>query len=288
MGAAGGELERIVSTHLFRRRRLTPACLESLLACGVDAVEIFCARPSFDYHDRTQMAELAGWFGAHAMRVHSMHSPIYADEKEGRSGEPPINIADADPRRRLAALDEIQRALEFGERVPFTYLIQHLGPSKVEWDLRMSDRALTSLERIRLLAKQAGVNVLVENIPNGLSQPEHLMAFLHQNHLDDVGVCFDSGHAHLPAEYFGGGGVAEGWKVLGERVKSTHLHDNHGVTDEHLWPGEGTIAWAPFAAGLPKSVPRVLEVGDRGDVADLAGRIAAAFALVGGGTALDS
>ncbi|HXE31519.1 MAG TPA: sugar phosphate isomerase/epimerase family protein [Terriglobales bacterium] len=277
-------MRKLVSTHLFRRQRLGPAQLEALLQAGVEGIELFCARPSFDYQDRGQCAEIAAWLKQHPLALHSMHSPIYADEKEGRSGEPPINIADADPRARLHALDEVQRALEFSERVPFKYLVQHLGPSRLEWDLRMADRALTSLEKIRLLAKQAGIAVLVENIPNGLSQPERLLAFLQQNHLDDIGICFDSGHAHLPAEFFGGGGVLESWKVLGDRVASTHLHDNQGAKDDHLWPGQGTIAWAEFApllAARGAEFPCLLEVGDHGDGRPLAERIRQAYQLLG-------
>ncbi len=272
-------VRKLVSTHLFRRQRLGPAQLDRLLAAGLDGVELFCARPSFDYHDRSQMADLAAWFRDHPLPLHSLHSPIHADEKEGRSGEPPINIADPDPRRRLEALDEVQRALEFSERVPFRYLVQHLGPSKVEWDLRVADHALTSLERIRLLAKQAGVAVLVENIPNGLSMPVRLLAFLEASHLDDVGICFDAGHAHLPEFLFGGGGVAAAWDLLAPRVRSTHLHDNQGGKDDHLWPGEGTIPWdqlAPRLAAAGPDLPWLLEVRDPGE-GDLAAKLRAAF-----------
>ncbi|MGH9481561.1 MAG: sugar phosphate isomerase/epimerase family protein [Terriglobales bacterium] len=273
-------MRKFISTHLFRHQRLSAAQLDRLLGAGLDGLELFCARPSFDYHDRAQAAELAAWFRHNPLPLHSMHSPIYADEKEGRTGAPPINLADSDPRKRIEALDEVQRALEFSERVPFRYLVQHLGPSKLEFDARQSDRALTSLERIRLLTKQAGAALLVENIPNGLCTPAALLSFLKSNHLDDVGVCFDSGHAHLPPHLFGGGGVAASWEVLGPRVKSTHLHDNHGTSDEHLWPGAGSIAWAALAPGLAAAgaeLPWVLEVGDHGEVGDLAGRIRAAF-----------
>jgi len=262
-------MRKLVSTHLFRRQRLGPAQLDLLLEAGLDGVEIFAARSSFDYHDRRQMAELAGWFSSHALPVDTLHSPIYADEKDGRSGEPPVDIAGADHRRRLEAIDEIQRALEFCERVPVRYLVQHLGIRGAEWEEARADRALTSLERIRLLAKQAGVSVLVENITNGLSTPDRLIAFLEQNHLDDIGICFDSGHAHMSADLFGGGGVAASWERLGARVRSTHLHDNHGHRDEHLWPGEAGeegIAWAEFAPKLKAAdVPWVLEVGAAGN-----------------------
>ena len=259
-----------VSTHLFRRQLLTPLHLDRLRAAGAEGVELFCARPSFDYHDRTQIADLAAWFTQNPVLAHSLHSPIYGDEREGRTGEPPINIADPEPRKRLEALDEVQRALEVSERIPYRFLIQHLGPPRVEWSQRFADNALTSLERIRLLAKQAGITVLVENIPNGLSQPVKLRAFLQASHLDDVGICFDSGHAHLPDYLFGGGGVAAAWEILGPRVQSTHLHDNRGSTDDHLWPGDGTIAWnelTQLLAARGADLPWLLEVGDHG-VAD--------------------
>jgi sugar phosphate isomerase/epimerase len=46
-------------------------------------------------------------------------------------------------------------------------------------------------------------------------------------------------------------------------IGSTHLHDNHSEKDDHLWPGEGNIDWAP-AMGELKAAPRtpaaVLEI----------------------------
>ena len=271
-------MRKLASTHMFRRQRLGPEQLDAMLAAGLDGIELFCFRPSFDYHDRAQTAELASWLRDHPLTLHSLHSPIYADEKGGRSGEPAINIADADHRRRLAALDEIQRALEFGERAPFTYLVQHLGVGQAEWSLERADRALTSIERLRLLCKQAGVNLLLENIPNGLATPERLISFLEQNHLHDIGVCFDAGHAHLPSELFGGGGVRGSWEALHTRVRSTHLHDNHGGKDDHLWPGEGNIPWevlAPRLAAAGGELPWVLEVGETTE--NLSAKVQATF-----------
>ncbi|MGH9488743.1 MAG: sugar phosphate isomerase/epimerase family protein [Terriglobales bacterium] len=255
-------MEILISTHLFRTQRLGPAQLDLVQACGAAGVELFCARTSFDYHDRAQKLDLAAWFAQNRLPLHSLHSPIFADERDGRTGELPINIADNDPRRRVAALDEIERVLEFSEHAPFLYLIQHLGPWRTEWSLRYADHALSSLERIRLLAKQAGITLLVENIPNGLSQPQRLLAFLQASHLDDVGICFDSGHAHLPDHLFGGGGVTPTWELLGARVRSTHLHDNDGSQDLHLWPGDGSVPWPELLPRIPAAVPLVLEVGD--------------------------
>jgi sugar phosphate isomerase/epimerase len=63
-------------------------------------------------------------------------------------------------------------------------------------------------------------------------------------HLANVGVCLDLGHAHITA------GTAAAIATLGERIASVHVHDNHGVKDEHLWPGDGTIDWPETVKAL--------------------------------------
>jgi sugar phosphate isomerase/epimerase len=259
-------VKKIVSTHIFVNQRLHTAMLEHLLGAGADGVEIFCARQHFNYTDRGEIEALAGWFKQNPMALHSMHSPMYCDDCWGRSGEPSVNIAAADKRRRILAVDEVQRALEFADRVPFRYLIQHIGEGDEEFSEQKQDAAFSSLERLRVVARQVGVTVLVENIPNGLSTPTRLMEFLRRTHLDNIGVCFDVGHANLRAELFGGGGAMVAWNVVKDRVRSTHLHDNHGERDEHLWPSEGTIPWGEFMPALasqPGEIPWVIEIRDQ-------------------------
>lgn len=266
-------MRKVVSTHLFLRERLHPGILDRLQRAGVEAIELFCDRRSFDYTDAAQVEMLASWFRQNPMQVHSLHSPIYGDASGGRSGEPPLNIADPQAKVRLEALDEIQRALDLAENIPFRFLVQHLGTGNEERNDRKADAALTSIERLRLLAHRVGVNLLVENIPNGLAMPEVLLRFLRENHLHDVGICFDAGHAEMGPAWFGGGGAAATWDLLHDRVRSTHLHDNHGGKDEHLWPGEGSLDWQalmPRLAAHPE-VPWVLEVaGSANDSVDAA------------------
>ncbi len=80
--------------------------------------------------------------------------------------------------KRLDMVDEIKRALEIAEVIPFRYLIQHLGVSEEEFDERKVDAAFTALEEFNLFARQRGVEVLLENIPNQLSSAERLIYFL--------------------------------------------------------------------------------------------------------------
>jgi sugar phosphate isomerase/epimerase len=99
----------------------------------------------------------------------------------------------------------------------------------------------------------------VENIPNELSTPERLLEIIHTAHFDDVGICFDFGHAHMM------NAVAESFSSVRKLVCSTHVHDNAGVQDSHLWPGAGTIAWKEAMELLrtaPQTPALMLEVAE--------------------------
>lgn len=83
------------------------------------------------------------------------------------------------------------------------------------------------------------------------------MAILELGHLNSIGICLDVGHAHIVS------GIQEAISVLGPRVGSVHVHDNHMVRDEHLWPGEGTIDWTATMQSLkalPSQPACVLEI----------------------------
>ena len=118
-----------------------------------------------------------------------------------------ITITEPVKSKRLHMVDEIKRALEIAEMVPFRYLIQHLGVAGEEYDERKIDAAFSALEEISLFARQRGVEVLLENTPNELSSAERLLMFLDVTHLD-LNVCFDTGHAHM------GEGVETAYRLL--------------------------------------------------------------------------
>ncbi len=48
-----------------------------------------------------------------------------------------------------------------------------------------------------------------------------------------------------------------------ERIRSTHLHDNNGVEDQHLFPGQGSIDWSRamrLLGSCPGQYPLLLEL----------------------------
>jgi sugar phosphate isomerase/epimerase len=233
-------MHHVLSTHLFVQHRLTVAQLDKIQRAGIPAVEIFCARQHLDYRDRAQITELGHWFRDSDLKLHSIHAPMHNDEFWGRSGpHSVITITEPVKGKRLEMVDEIKRALEIAETIPFKYLVQHIGVSGEEYSERAVEAAFSALEQISLFARQRGVEVLLENIPNALSSGERLMLFLELTHLD-LNFVFDVGHANL------GEGVEAAFNVMKDRIRSTHIHDNDGETDKHLFPllaEGGTVDW---------------------------------------------
>ncbi len=233
-------MEHVLSTHLFVNHRLNSVWLDKIRQAGVPAVEIFCARQHLDYRDRAQINELGHWFRDSELKLHSLHSPMYSDDVWGRSGpNSHINITEPVKSKRLLMIDEIKRALDIADTIPFRYLIQHLGVSEEEYDEHKVEAAFTALEEINLFARERGVEVLLENIPNQLSSAERLLTFLELTHLK-MNFCLDVGHANLKE------GVSTAYTILKGRIRSTHIHDNDGKEDSHLFPffsQGGSIDW---------------------------------------------
>ncbi len=251
-------MRRAMSTLVYaRRERLHPGLLDQMVAGGAEAIEVFAARGHFNYSDRQHVREISNWFRSTGIAFHSMHSPMHADDEWGRSGAPPLNIAAVEKRDRIAAMDEIKRALEVAEQSPFQFLVQHVGVGGETATEQKMESAMTSLEHLRAFAKPLGVQVVVENINNELSTPEKLVELLHAARFTDVGVCFDVGHAHM------GPGIPQAFETLKQLIRTTHVHDNDRQRDAHLWPGSGTIDWKQtmeLLRGAPQVPALLLEI----------------------------
>jgi sugar phosphate isomerase/epimerase len=249
-----------LSTYLFVKERLNSHILDQILAIGIHQIEIFAARPHLNYYDSNQVRDVAQWFADHSVALHSVHGPLFPGVEGGRAGDIPISIAYLEKRLRIASMDEVKRALEIAERLPFRYLVLHLGLEGEEYDLRKFDAAFSSLEHLKIFAKDRGVQVLLENIPNQLGTPQRLLQFIDYTRLD-LKICFDTGHAHITP------GVQSAFATLKDRIASTHVHDNAGEKDDHLMPYDGGIDWGKtirdFRA-VDGRFPVLFELSDHG------------------------
>jgi sugar phosphate isomerase/epimerase len=258
-----------ISTHVFFQQRLHPGLLDALRKGGAQTIEIFAARHHFDYTDRAAVRDIATWFRDAGVAA-TLHQPLYisdrADAQWSRHVAPNLNLIDPEKSRRIAAMDEVKRALEAAEQIPISACTLHLGHKDDDWNLRALENSLTAIEHLKAFAHPLGVRLLLENLQNEITTPEHILEILRAGHFDRVGVCLDIGHAHLaqpPGDSQPNNTIDQAFELLKPRIAQLHLHDNHGQKDEHCWPGDGTIDWANVArhiATLPANTPAILEI----------------------------
>jgi sugar phosphate isomerase/epimerase len=254
-----------LSTHVFLQQRLHPGLLDALHHSGAQTIELFAARHHFDYTDRAAVRDIAAWFRANDVAA-TLHQPIYtsdrADAQWSRHVAPNLNLIDPEKSRRIDAMDEVKRALETAEQLPIQSIVLHLGYKDDAWNTRALENSLTAIEHLKAFAHPLGVRILLENLQNEITTPEHLLEIVRVGHFDNVGICLDIGHAHLSAPEKNIG-IDHAFELLKPRIAELHLHDNHGTKDDHLWPNSGSIDWTNVArhiATLPAKIPAIVEI----------------------------
>jgi sugar phosphate isomerase/epimerase len=129
---------------------------------------------------------------------------------------------------------------------------------EIRFNSEFFKRLIPTLERLE-------VGIALENLYDRLHHqmgsllrsvgavPEELCELIDRIGHPLVGACWDTGHGHLQ-------GLQQGRSIrmLGHRLKATHIQDNDGRKDQHLMPYLGTIDWSDTMAAL-------LEIGYQGD-----------------------
>src|ERR1700684_3625423 len=248
-------MERLLSTYLFVSRKLTRELISQIGDAGFRGVEIFCSRSHFDYTNRAEIQNIAGALADAKLKLASLHAPTSRDLSATREGGQPLSICEVERVRRIEAMDELKRAIDVAEEVPFSRMIFHMGGTRETSDERKRDAAFSSLEHLILHARHVGVTICVENTTSEMGAPSYLRSFVDETRLAGLRFNFDIGHAHL-ADGAEENRIAESFEPLRELVTGVHVHDNHGEKDEHLPPYEGTIDWAA-AVKLLKTAPEV-------------------------------
>ncbi len=132
---------------------------------------------------------------------------------------------------------------------------------------------LSALDELLPLAEKLKITIALENIWHPTNTVPKLLDALRRFPSEYLGICYDTGHANISsgkvrvpennmAKVYAGGGYGEPeWndhilEDLLPHVTTCHVHDNNGVSDEHLLPGLGTVDWG-HVIPLLKSAPRI-------------------------------
>ncbi len=105
-------------------------------------------------------------------------------------------------------------------------------------------------------AEQVGVGLAIENCCDCSayvrkasrwygSVPAELIDLVDSFNHPRVGVCWDTGHAHIQGLDHNAALIS-----LGKRLKAMHVQDNNGKDDQHLIPFYGTIVWRAIMDAL--------------------------------------
>ncbi len=181
---------------------------------------------------------------------------------------------------RPKMIDIQKRAIElcaiFGVKA-FTIHVGNNGNCKPEYLPLELNRANVedSLEKLLPFAEEHGVTICIENIWFQTNTPEELLRYKSLFPTDALGFTYDAGHANLLSTKYGDDRPALAHfkaqnnvdipfddhileKML-PHIVNCHLHDNHGIYDEHLNIGQGNIDW-PKIIPILKKAPRLISV----------------------------
>lgn len=146
--------------------------------------------------------------------------------------------------------DYAYRGLEFAGMTGIKWVVMHpqeiKGRTAPEFDNEFVEKSIKWFGPLIEHAKEVGTGVAIENLPwpncNRIAPLAAIVDGLRAEHSGaKVGICWDTGHANIfgtrPSEI----------KVLGDRLVTLHIHDNHGwPDDEHQIPYYGTYDWTEF------------------------------------------
>lgn len=247
-----------LSTGCFYQKSIFD-CLNLIRSSGFSQIEV-CSFPAhLDYHDIGAIRHAREMLSALNIEPYSFHAP-FADH---------IDISASDVEKRNCSLREILLAVEAAALLQVRYFVIHPGPEEtkqppgIEYFQRLDNVACT-LSIIADRCRYLGMTCVLENkLPHLLfGDVRDIIWILEALKGADVGVCLDTGHAHLA------GNLWNAAQMFGDRLKLVHASDNRGKYDDHLPPGEGGIDWLRFcrqlhASGFQGTI--IMEIAGKGE-----------------------
>ncbi len=112
--------------------------------------------------------------------------------------------------------------------------------------------------RVADYAAKFGVRLAVENIFDSVWCLDRILEELGDDPSEtNIGVCIDVGHATISRDA-GREPVPNYLERYAGQLVHLHLHDNHGVKDDHLIPGQGVLNW-------PRTLATIESIGYAGN-----------------------
>ena len=209
---------------------------DKLSADGVTAVEL---GPAFMMSEtETSIKTAAHCFREKGIDIFAIHAPLGVKD----------SLSDLDKDVRGKAIDNHKKLLERAALAGAHHVVVHAGTLAEAHEIPEMEKIISgSLEKLLGLAEKLNIKLALENLPSEYPgcNSENLRRIVDDIASPWLKVCFDTGHAHISGE-----GVDHSLAVLCDLIIAFHIHDNGGVTDQHLQPPYGTSNWYSFGRVL--------------------------------------
>ncbi|RLG69773.1 MAG: hypothetical protein DRO04_02875 [Candidatus Iainarchaeum archaeon] len=106
------------------------------------------------------------------------------------------------------------------------------------------EKNILFFKKVVKLAEDYSLKIALENrikIEEYGSSVKQLIRIIEEVNSDLLGICLDTGHANVQVYR---NNVEKAVLESKEFLIATHINDNHGKRDEHLFPGKGIINWS--------------------------------------------
>jgi sugar phosphate isomerase/epimerase len=151
-----------------------------------------------------------------------------------------VNLGSLNPRMWDLSLRTQEETLHAAAEAGITRVTVHPGNhsplSRGHYD-KVHEATRRALGRLDRLGQELGLELNLENMPTGWAF-ETVSAELLADLTDpiDMGWTLDLGHAHVAGRW-------DEFFAQAARIRNVHVHDNQGVTDDHLTLDEGGVPW---------------------------------------------
>jgi len=196
-----------------------------------------------DYTNETRIARVKAWLAELDIKPICMHSACCY----------PLDPSHSNEDLRKFSVGELRMCLTAAGEFGIPIMVVHAG-DKIEDGTTVKEKLThlrKSIEELLPAARNNKVRLALENIyyPGSLfCRLKDLVDFVNKVGDERVGICLDTGHFNL----VDGHSVTEGVLKAAGKLYALHLHDNDGVSDQHLPPSNGNINWDGFTTALQR------------------------------------
>lgn len=227
-----------ISTAICTSRGFTPQqSLDMFAAAGYKYLEIYLERDNLRYdHDWAALAE----------RITALNMKVWALHGQLSGGSASLD----EQKRKKAVRDEVARMTTMAVYAPCPYVVHYFprynDPNRIH-------AFRQCIEELMVHAKALRFTLAVETVPykpkidERYADSMEVADFVRSFHSDDVRVCIDLNHSNIKED------LAQVAKNCEGIIAHIYVSDNHGLEEEHLPPGEGTINFPKAFKALRKA-----------------------------------